>query len=330
MHGRIRRGELVNDRWDPRAGLTLIELLVVISIIGLLIALVLPAVQASREAARRMQCANNLKQFGIAILGYESTYRVLPIGSSSGNTYSLHAVLLPYLDQRPLYDALNMSIRSSDVSLPGPNETTIYAGLNVFVCPSDPLVESLNTNYAGSLGDGRPQVTPEGRRIAFNGVFSDDTIRLAMIKDGLSTTVAMSEFLVGTPPPQVRQLRSLFVFVGNDPPAQTLTEFEARCRVQSRVNLPSAPLKGEFWTIGRVPYSLYNHVLPINAPNCYGVPGTRPYWAATPASSLHSGGGASCLFADGHVRFVSERVNPDLWRAVGTRNGGEVVSDELP
>ncbi|GIW88395.1 MAG: hypothetical protein KatS3mg108_2719 [Isosphaeraceae bacterium] len=166
-----------------RAGVTVIEVVVVVAIIGLLAALLVPALQAARESARRMKCINKLKQFGIAILNYESAHRVLPLGRMPTSHFSLHAAILPYLDQRPLYDALNLGVGATDTSRPGVNATVIYARLGVFLCPSDPLLKPPNSNYAGCLGDGRPSMRHRGAPIiGLNGAFVESPISVAEIK----------------------------------------------------------------------------------------------------------------------------------------------------
>src|SRR5829696_7474861 len=128
-------------RMKRRRGFTLIELLVVIAIIGVLIALLLPAVQAAREAARRSQCANNLKQIGLAIHAYADSYNVFPAGRSSlaqavvgGENWSVHAFLLPWLEQAQTFDALNFHLRP-DQSVE--NDTAQRLWINAYLCPSD-------------------------------------------------------------------------------------------------------------------------------------------------------------------------------------------------
>ncbi len=131
-----------------RRAFTLIELLVVIAIIGVLIALLLPAVQAAREAARRAQCTNNLKQIGLAMHNYHSAMGSFPLGSIlarssvstyGGNKWSVHSQLLAFMEQKAIYNALNFSV-SPNNGMGGPmNRTGRITRINTFLCPSDGL-----------------------------------------------------------------------------------------------------------------------------------------------------------------------------------------------
>jgi prepilin-type N-terminal cleavage/methylation domain-containing protein len=126
-----------------RRGFTLIELLVVIAIIAVLIALLLPAVQSAREAARRAQCVNNLKQIGIAMHNYHSSVNSLPWGDGPWwIEWSAHTLLLPYMEQTPIYNAINFSDTQPFGGIPMPvnnpaNSTATYTVINGFNCPSD-------------------------------------------------------------------------------------------------------------------------------------------------------------------------------------------------
>ena len=145
-----------------RPGFTLIELLVVIAIIAVLIALLLPAVQAAREAARRAQCVNNLKQLGIALHNYHDVVQGLPWGAGpwGWNDWSMHALMLPYMEQTTLYNALNFYATGADGYQGTPNvgignTTGIYTKIAGFLCPSDPdRLTSLqgHNNYMGNAG----------------------------------------------------------------------------------------------------------------------------------------------------------------------------------
>lgn len=310
----------VSVRSRGRSALTLIELLVTISIIAILIGLLLPAVQSAREAARRNQCQSNLRQFGLAMNNYASTYNLLPSGHGGTNRYSLHVALLPYLDQAVVFHCFNMSLFAADASSPGPNSTAVYAQIGVLECPSDPFVKTPMTNYAGNLGDNRAAYTPEG-----NGVFDVEPIGFQQITDGASNTVAMSEFLVGLMDHRIERLRTFFwpTDFATGPPL-SLAQFSARCYELEGMQ-PMSNIKGVLWTLGQREFTLYDHTLPINWPSCGSTVSSKVVAGATTATSLHPGG-ANCLFADGHVRLLSGGINPAVWRGLGTRNGGEVFS----
>lgn len=308
---------------------TLIEVLVVLSIVGLLIALLIPAVQAAREAARRAQCANQLKQFGIAMHTYESSHACFPAGSTGGN-YSLHAMLLGELGHRNLYNSINLSNSVLDETLH--NYTLTQIRISVFLCPSDvvssPDPRSLAvwpgaTNYAGCLGDDAVPLKP-------NGVFRMGVgVTLQEISDGLSTTTAMSEFLVGRCD-QVSRLRTMYIpgDHGSGPPAD-YGLFVARCRSLTGMRPNLSMIKGEMWVLGQRDCTLYNHVMPVNQPSCANTLGsTSPVGSAT-ATSFHTDG-VNGLFADGHVGYSRSEVVPAVWRAMGTRSGGEVIPTSRP
>ena len=143
----------------PSAGFTLIELLVVITIIGILMAVLLPAVQAAREAARRSACANNLKQIGLAILNFESAHRKLPAGgegtdwktkSSTFSTQSLFTHLLPFIERTDLYNSMNLTKSYRDAAAPQ-NVAAAKTNINVYVCPSNPFLQQRDPAGFGGL-----------------------------------------------------------------------------------------------------------------------------------------------------------------------------------
>jgi prepilin-type N-terminal cleavage/methylation domain-containing protein len=196
-----------------RRGFTLIELLVVIAIIGVLIALLLPAVQSAREAARRSQCTNNLKQIGLAVANYESANQALPpsgvysppSGSLEAN-FSMKARLLPFMEQSPLYDALNMNLLSYiDMAngLSVANSTVARATVTTFLCPSDTNIANLDdkgTNYPNNLGLNRYHNGWEPQGPAWylgNDANLKRVVTLASVTDGTSNTAMFSESIKG-------------------------------------------------------------------------------------------------------------------------------------
>ena len=202
-----------------RRGFTLIELLVVIAIIAVLIALLLPAVQAAREAARRIQCTNNLKQLALALHNYSTAVGAFPVGIDNTSAYtgappgslstwtawSAQALLLPYVEQGPLYNAANFSWTCCYVG-PQANATnsTVYnTRIAAFLCPSDGLAGVQNINsYAGSIGDSTVQYPAGGTTTGIFQVYDPTTVScpsvtLAAVTDGTSNTIAFGEGLVG-------------------------------------------------------------------------------------------------------------------------------------
>lgn len=208
------------------------------------------------------------------------------------------------------------------------NTMLIHANKVFLRCPADSVSNRINVmdflgphyvNYVGNLGDEMKFPTES------NGLFALKPVHLGSVVDGTSQTVAMSEFLV-TPRDQVDRLRSIYTpnDFQNGKPAD-LEEFQDRC-LNLRDEVPSnAMYKGAFWLLGSRENTLYNHVLPPNQPSCHNVLGSPFMAASITATSLHSGG-VNVLFADGHVQFVKESINVNVWRAIGTRNGGEVIS----
>ena len=189
-------------RQKRRRGFTLVELLVVIAIIGMLVAILLPAVQAARNAARRSQCQNNLRQLGLAFTGYEAANSVYPPGITAETDdfreglHSGFAYLLPQIEQQSLSD--RMDLKSSWKT--GQNAIAAQTPIEVFQCPSSPSSLSLDGGFAGAVTDYAFSKGPEAflckeqRPSFFNGMFDvNSKISRAHIKDGLSNTFAMGE-----------------------------------------------------------------------------------------------------------------------------------------
>ncbi|RUL83322.1 DUF1559 domain-containing protein [Tautonia sociabilis] len=364
----------MNVRHRPRTGFTLIELLVVIAIIGVLIALLLPAVQSAREAARRAQCTNNLKQIGIAMHNYHDQFGAFPTGGITGfaqgnvwagnaNLLCWRALVLPQMEGTNTYNAINLNINTLGGGPdPGAMWTAWVTVNNTWLCPSDgendnglrpwggvagatgqwpagnpPIAPGTNSpdprvpvsNYALSFGDNYaggilngglpwetpPSVTtlPPGQpRIGWHGFwgtknsggrmrgFSDyrelQTCNIASVRDGTSNTLMVGEVL------------------------------------------PYRAADSNFWHFNgssagtTVPLGWNSNTFPATDPTCdrQWQNATAPlgcrYSAAAKGFVSEHPGGANFLFADGSVKFVKNNINIVTYCALGSRNGGEVVS----
>ena len=319
-----------------RRAFTFVELLVVISIVAVLIGLLLPAVQKVREAAMRTKCQNNLKQIGLASHSYEEANRVFPpagmypIGGTAAESYSVHARLLPFLEQDSLVSLVNFA--ESAVSQP------VVTGhrIPIFICPSEvnPAPRPGNPpryplNYAANVGTWL--VYDPNTGAGGDGAFPmNQGVRAIEFRDGMSNTVGFAE---------VKAYGS-YLLGGNFPGGP---DVPAPAKVDAFGGELREKVAHTGWTEGQACQTGVTFVFPPNAATTFTAKGlmhdgdyvsslegsspTAVTYAAITARSYHPAG-LSVFMMDGHVRFVSNSFDPEKWRAYGTRAGGEVI-DEL-
>ena len=307
-----------------RSGFTLIELLVVIAIIAILIALLVPAVQKVREAAASLQCANNMKQVGLALHNYHDANKHFPPGQPQGfyygNWYSDPMVrdfdrscwigfILPYVDQTAMHTQLQAWLAAPPTYTCFAPFATIH--IPTLLCPSDPNSPKLGTVPGNSQGThanivvclGSGYATPNGSNGAnLNGIFfGRSQIRITDISDGSSNTLMTSELLLS---PDVGSSHDVRGRVWNSIHAGT--EF-------STIYPPNSTIGDN--TMGYCNALHYAPCASQSVANAYAL-----------ARSMHSGGGVNAGLADGTIRFVANSVAPSVWLAMGTRAGNEAVT----
>lgn len=342
-----------------RNAFTLIELLVVIAIIAILIGLLLPAVQKIREAANRAKCTNNLKQIGLGVhnchdvlqqfpFGKGPDYRATVMGAPVYARWSIHSQLLPYVEQDNLYRAINFNMPPETPGMAGPvinfmpayqtpgrvNAAESRTRVTLFICPSDPAftpgdwpgqnnyLANQGTSFMCDISEAQPSTVAATERA--NGPFYYlSKNNMASITDGLSNTVLFSEKLRGT---------------GNSNPKTDMYTMTATTDLTTTYNTctglnpatatPLTSKQGASWVMGEMCCTTYNHVALPNTITCAGIgfPGTMSNMPMqVPPSSQHPGG-VNCLMGDGSVRFVRNTIDLTTWRAMGSMDGGEVIS----
>lgn len=319
-----------------RIAFTLVELLVVIAIIGVLVGLLLPAVQAAREAARRMSCSNNLKQVGLSVHGFHDVYKGLPpqatyIAGSTFSGYSIHARILPFIEQNNLFAKVDFTIGYAAQPEICKQKIPLYR------CPSDGRdatrvdsgTEFYPTNYGFNIGTwlGLDQQTLQGGDGAFGYNMRHS---FAAIVDGLSNTLAATDVKSFTPA----------LLDGGQPS----TPFTSPPQTPEQVVAYGGTFDKDYchtqWVTGRTLQSGLTTTFPPNTKLLYTVSGMtydvdftsarvsptapRHGYRVVTARSFHPGG-VNALLLDGSVRFVGSTIARDTWRAFGTRAGGEVA-----
>ncbi len=310
-----------------RRAFTLIELLVVIAIIGVLIGLLLPAVQKVREAAARLQCTNNLKQIGLAMMNYESTYRVFPAGyidnmtinrvnsSATSNPdpvtgWGWGTLILPYLEQEPLYKSISInSIAMNNSSAAAiAFRKTVIKGL---LCPSDDTgintftisgtggnFELAKCSYAGV--NGQAELADFDNALGLGMFLRGRGVSISEVTDGLSNTILVGERSSKSAKQATGTLPGVCTWVGA---------------------LPGGDLDGESPSL-----YILGHTGDPSDPHKPNTPQTDGFYHAEDYTSRHSGG-INFLFGDGSVKFITDSINGLTWAKLGTRQGGEAIGD---
>ena len=334
-------------KWLFRAGFTLVELLVVIAIIGILIALLLPAVQAAREAARRSQCVNNIKQVALAYHNYHDTFKTFPRWSygtfttdhpASGSNswwvaFTAQTMVLPYVEQGAIYDRIDWGLRPEDA----PNNNLMRAApINSYICPSDGPYANLGyqggTNYFPSFG---PCLGNVGVNNQIGFFRRDREVAIRDVRDGTSNTIALAEILKG-----------------DDNGAKFSWGDIVRTPAGGNEAVPGVP--DTFPTLAQ--FSTWGQQVASGGGTIYNNTGRRYYFtrlgdipAATPlappnwqypnfmhsawstgrffigARSFHPGG-ANHALGDGSVRFISDTIDFTTYQYLGARDDGEIIA----
>lgn len=313
-----------------RAGFTLIELLVVIAIIGVLVSLLLPAVQSAREQARRATCLNNLKQIGLALAAYTDLHGSLPPGyvsswdrlslKDTGPGWGWATMILPQLEQQPVFNQIRFDLQISD-----PAQLTVCStSIGVFFCPSDnmaqtwmtssgevwvyggkiystttPICNVAGSNYVGMFGIGEPGVDGDGV------FFRDSSVAYRDITDGLATTIS-----VGERSTNLNLGRGQATWVGSVP-------------------------KADFWSCAPNPFDQDGGGVCIHEDGSGMTLGHTgeghgpgdPYGDVNQFLGRH-GRGAQFLYCDGHAGFLRGTIYYPLYKALSTRAGGEVLPND--
>lgn len=329
--------------FKQRSGFTLVELLVVIAIIGVLVALLLPAVQAAREAARRSSCSNNLKQIGLSLHNYEGSHLIMPPGTcltgatGTSNGSSPHPMMLPFIEQGSVEALFDFKV---DLNTHANNQAARQQKLKILTCPSSPGSPLFvlaapqcpngcgTTNYVQSLGNNANYATadgPFGRR--FGARFAD-------ILDGLSNTGLFAEIHLGpsagSPTTGVVPAASSddykvatnlpFATWDGSSTGDTIAVPECDNRATS-----AYLYRGKQYYRGIVVATYYSHTLTPNSKRRDCIRGTGVDRGHLATRSYHPGG-AMIVLCDGSVRFAPNTVDELVWRAVGSKAGAEPIT----
>jgi prepilin-type N-terminal cleavage/methylation domain-containing protein/prepilin-type processing-associated H-X9-DG protein len=291
-----------------RRGFSLVELLVVIAVIAVLIALLLPAIQSSREQARRVQCVKNLQQIGLALSSYLSSHHVYPPGVvdlkgpvsnvPKGYAFGWSVQVLPYLEATALFNDFNFMMGVYEQE----NDTARNHSLAIFLCPSDPFGNTA-TNYTGCHHDVEAPIDGDNHGV----FFLNSHVARADLVDGPAYTLLVGEARKSRP--------GLGWAVGN---SSSLRNAGMPINAEERV-VASVPMVRTYGTIYITPDELGSLVSNGQLPALY-----------VGGFSSHHPNGSNFLLGDGSVRFLKDRIDPDVYRALAHRSDGTLISaDEL-
>jgi len=308
---------------STRQGITLIEMLLVVAIIGTLVALLLPAVQAAREASRRSSCLNNLKQIGLGISNYEATQKVLPPGAiwdrwpppdKRRRHGSILVHILPYIEQQTIFAAFDFTQLDIDMEVfPGTNNRIGTQVINTYICPSDDFGTTFGGlgvhNYSASNG---PTEVYDNPNCSCANAY-DSRFVMAPIDNEKNYAGPFTRLGVRTKASQITDGLSKTIFVG-----------------EVRVGCSEHAQAGWAWTNNGSGYC--STLIPINYDTCNEFapdPCHRPKsWnTAVGFKSAHSGG-AQFLFGDGSVHFLNETIDMQTYQYLGAKADGHVISLE--
>lgn len=309
-----------------RLGFTIVEALVSMAIIGLLVALILPAVQIARESARKTECRAHLRELCNAVANFESQHGVLPAERAQGGFRSPLVEILPQVDQAAYY---NQVLREDVPTSYTPEDPASRHRpvLAILRCPSDQQARGSNFRFnhgCDILGD------DEGKR---RGPLSTPATRSSDVTDGLSNTVIMSEAVMSpNGPHSFHRGDAWYSGLGSQRvPRPSNEDVVSLCQAAAASPAPFYPYVGHDWAVSGLGHAGYNHVLPPNGtvlncrldgPQLTG--STDHYWPVgiLKASSYHHGG-VNIVMLDGSARFVSNSIDLRVWQAISTRADGE-------
>ncbi len=321
---------------NPRRGaFSLLELLVALVVIGVLISLMLPAVVSSRESARRVQCLNQMRQLAVACHSFHDNKRSLPQqnyliatgGSVETGTTSVWAQLLPYLDQPALYERLDFNEDGTGLTREPPtsrfNSGLLEQSIPLLMCPTD-FYRRGATSYRVCLGTAPGPPHRERSGVFFSLGQARRRATFAMVVDGLSNTAMIAERSLGDGNPNAFSVPRDVVFVTNRPFSDPDAVLGWCADGQAGEQPEHASYAGATWLLSGYSCTWYNHV---NTPNSGTTDCTNGGFAmpqaALSARSQHPSG-VNVGFADGGCRTVNSSISMRVWRALGTRAGGEV------